>query len=160
MRLSKPSQLFLGGLIVAGLIYGAGQLIGFKTESGVIDHDAKAKLSALEEECRTKGDVYDAAYYDFMVNIEHKTDPQIREALAQIHLSSACAEWVRLLDQTRSSKDKAKIRSSEQTGVWSQYVEQWTLPTAAVVLGFAALPWLWYFLLRRIRELRDAILGK
>jgi hypothetical protein len=31
---------------------------------------------------------------------------------------------------------------------------------AALVIGFSALPWLWFFLLRRIRELRDAIVGK
>lgn len=31
---------------------------------------------------------------------------------------------------------------------------------AAFIMVLSALPWLWYFLLRRIRELRDAILGK
>jgi hypothetical protein len=31
---------------------------------------------------------------------------------------------------------------------------------AAAIMGVSALPWLWYFLLRRIRELRDVIVGK
>jgi hypothetical protein len=31
---------------------------------------------------------------------------------------------------------------------------------AAVIVGVSALPWLWYFLLRKIRELEDVIAGK
>ena len=36
----------------------------------------------------------------------------------------------------------------------------WPLSAALLVLGFSAMPWLWYFLLRRIAELRAAISGK
>lgn len=34
------------------------------------------------------------------------------------------------------------------------------LPIAVGLFLLSALPWCWYFLLRRIRELREAILGK
>ncbi len=37
---------------------------------------------------------------------------------------------------------------------------EWPLPISIIVLAAAALPWLWYFLLRRIAELRAAISGK
>jgi hypothetical protein len=38
--------------------------------------------------------------------------------------------------------------------------ETWPIPAALVLLGIGATPWLWYFLLRRIAELRSAIAGK
>lgn len=38
--------------------------------------------------------------------------------------------------------------------------ERWPYVLAAGVLVFSGVPWAWYFLLRRIRELRDAISGK
>ena len=38
--------------------------------------------------------------------------------------------------------------------------DYWTRRVAVVMLAMLATPWLWYFLLRRIAELRVAILGK
>lgn len=37
--------------------------------------------------------------------------------------------------------------------------ESWPVPAAIAVFIFSCVPWAWYFLLRRIRELRDAIAG-
>ena len=37
---------------------------------------------------------------------------------------------------------------------------QWPVPAAFILLIAGAVPWLWYFLLRRIAELRSAIGGK
>ena len=36
----------------------------------------------------------------------------------------------------------------------------WTYPLAILVFLLAAVPWAWYFFLRRVAELRDAIVGK
>lgn len=33
-------------------------------------------------------------------------------------------------------------------------------PIAAAIVITSAIPWLWYFLLRRLRELREAVVGK
>jgi hypothetical protein len=38
--------------------------------------------------------------------------------------------------------------------------ESWPTPVAVAILFFSCVPWVWYFLLRRISELRDAIIGK
>lgn len=45
-----------------------------------------------------------------------------------------------------------------QEEIWSS--SEWLFFLAALVLLLSAIPWAWYFLLRRIRELRDAITGK
>jgi hypothetical protein len=36
----------------------------------------------------------------------------------------------------------------------------WPYTLAAAIAGVLALPWCWYFFLRRVKELREAILGK
>ena len=38
--------------------------------------------------------------------------------------------------------------------------KQWPAPIAVVIGGVLAMPWSWHFLLRRVRELRDAIIGR
>lgn len=38
--------------------------------------------------------------------------------------------------------------------------KQWPVRVSAGVGGLLAVPWIWYFLLRRIRELREAIVGR
>lgn len=35
----------------------------------------------------------------------------------------------------------------------------WPFILAVAVFGVLAVPWLWYFLLRRLREIRDALVG-
>ena len=46
---------------------------------------------------------------------------------------------------------------NEQRALWRW--ERLT-PLAVGIGGVLALPWAWYFVLRRVRELRDAIMGK
>jgi hypothetical protein len=36
----------------------------------------------------------------------------------------------------------------------------WPLPIAVAIILLSAVPWMWYFFLRRVRELRDAVAGK
>lgn len=36
---------------------------------------------------------------------------------------------------------------------------KWPIPVGLGVMVFSALPWAWYFLLKRVRELRDVIVG-
>ena len=60
-------------------------------------------------------------------------------------------------------------RSSPNVGVQAEIVttqraiwrwERWPYAAATLVALLSGLPWAWYFLLRRIRELRDVIAGK
>jgi len=59
--------------------------------------------------------------------------------------------------------------SSSSVGIQAQIVSAqkklqsstgWPYVLAAVVLIISFVPWAWYFFLRRIRELRDAVSGK
>ena len=47
-------------------------------------------------------------------------------------------------------------RAQRQLLTW----QQWPIPIAFLVVVAFGLPWAWCFLLRRIRELREALLGK
>lgn len=52
---------------------------------------------------------------------------------------------------------QAKIASKQ---LKAKYSKDEFIPFACVVLFLSALPWMWYFLLRRIEELRISIIGK
>lgn len=66
-----------------------------------------------------------------------------------------------LIGLDRSSEPLVGIQAdivAAQRKVWKS--KEGPYLAAAVVLVLAGIPWVWYFLLRRIRELRDAIAGK
>ncbi len=48
--------------------------------------------------------------------------------------------------------------ASAQHELWQW--EQWPISVGLPITVFFALPWVWYFLLRRVRELREALIGK
>lgn len=63
----------------------------------------------------------------------------------------------------------AELGVNDVVGVQKEIVIAWSnsertfhnaIIVAAIVFGFFAVPYAWYFLLRRIRELRDAIAGR
>lgn len=47
---------------------------------------------------------------------------------------------------------------SAQESIWNS--EYWAAVVPFSILIFSLLPWLWYFLLQRIRELSNAVMGK
>lgn len=68
----------------------------------------------------------------------------------------ACEKWVHLMSQTGSWDDPTDLPSGRAVFL-PQYADEWATPVAAIVLVLSALPWRWYFILRRICELREAI---
>lgn len=92
-------------------------------------------------------------------------------------LESACAEESKRemakfpkLTLLCEANELARLEhASKSVGIQSQIVNayrdsqrsgEWPYVLAIVVAFLAAMPWTWYFLLRRIAELRDAIVGK
>jgi hypothetical protein len=50
-------------------------------------------------------------------------------------------------------------RAQRQQTRWQEW-QTWLIPAGLIILVVSGLPWSWYFLLRRIRELSAAISGK
>lgn len=83
-----------------------------------------------------------------------------RNKLESGRLTLICdAEWLASTERDSEALVGIQARLATEDRRLSDY-ERWPYVLAAGVLAFSGVPWAWYFLLRRIRELRDAIIGK
>ena len=131
MRLEKPTIILLGGVLTATLVFGIGKANIYRL---------KKNLRNLQTECIEEGNKEALVKSFGGVLICDPMDLYLSESSKNPHVGI-----------------QAKLVAAQKDVLKS---EDWFLPVAIVVLVISALPWLWYFLLRRIRELRDAILGK
>ena len=142
MGISAQARIFLAGVVVALVIAGVGKLLTHETRPTASALDSDSRLRALATECKNTGNIFDAMALHYGGVNEDGTSTQV---------SGPCKNLVNLWDQIEPYR-------SEPPAV--DRVADWAIPVAALVLLFSALPWLWYFILRRIRELHDAIVGK
>lgn len=75
-------------------------------------------------------------------------------------------DWVLVCDADSLLKDSSSfVKGSIQAKIVQAYnnsrsSRKWPYVVATFVFVLSAVPWTWYFLLRRIREIRDAVAGK
>jgi hypothetical protein len=128
--MDKPAKMLLGGTICAAVV----AAVGFTNT-----HRLESKLRNLEVECVEEGK---------------------RKKLESGRLTLICdAEWLAVAERDSEALVGIQARLAAVKREVSGF-ERWLYVLAVGVLGFSGVPWAWYFLLRRIRELRDAIIGK
>ncbi len=130
-RLEKPTIILLGGVLAAALAFGIGKANTYRLETN---------LRNLQTECTEEGKKETLAKSFGGVLICDPMDLYLSESSKNLHVGI-----------------QAKVVAAQKDVLRS---EDWVLPVAIALLAISALPWFWYFLLRRIRELRDAILRK
>ena len=128
-----PTKIVALGVVLAALVIGGGKLNS---------HRIELKLRDLQADCHAEARQEDA-----------------------MSPKSTGGHWETICDpeelEDLSLKETVGIQAQQLTALRElQASESWPIPTAIGVLFFSALPWVWYFLLRRIRELHDAITGK
>lgn len=131
--MDKPTKALIGGVICAVLVITGGIANNYWIES---------KVRSLEAECArplagTDMKPLQSGQHHFVPTCDFKT--------------------LLLLEQGGLQGIQAEIVATQRQTSVSEY---WTYIGALAVFLLSAIPWLWYFLLRRIRELREAILGK
>jgi hypothetical protein len=132
MPLSKPAQVFLIGVVVAILSYGVGLFM---------IRNAESELRDARSECEKR---------DFYADLAEKYGGRI-----------VCdpVELLKIENPARPSQGNAARLLAAYKALEER--ERWPLlAIAGIILGLAAIPWLWYFILRRVRELSKAVLGK
>lgn len=127
--METPIKILVIGATVSGLI----ALSGFSYERHL-----DSKVSALEAKCIEEG----------------KSEKTLAAGFSGILLCNA-AELHRL-DNGESKGIQAEIVAAQREVIYSN---DWYYGLAAGLLLLSATPYAWYFLLRRIRELRNAIVG-
>jgi hypothetical protein len=173
--MNKPSKIFLAGLIVAGIVWTAGTVDSKKLErmeanlqAVCISQTAKGRANLAKQQDRSLVGLSDEALIalanqrglnphdlfqqrDAQVDVVPVEDlylpPELvcdgaeLQSAGPAYLASYQSELLAAHEATTSSKP-------------------WPNLIALVLLAIGATPWLWYFLLRRIAELRSAISGK
>jgi len=136
--MGKPMKILIVGLALGVAVAG----------SGVVNtHRLQAKLDELRTICIAEGE---------------------KEAMVPGNYAALAAKYggKSLCDPVELSHSNS---GSEPSGVQGQLVkthhellgsEQWPILLGATITLLLAVPWIWYFLLRRIKEIREAITGK
>ena len=129
--MDKATKILLGGIVTAILVVGVGYMNLVKSKSELSDLVAQCQSMNTRASVPKDKDGWESA--PLVCNPE---DLSIFESQVGI---------------------QAKIVDTQRHG------EKWFEQAMLVAIGVAILsgiPWAWYFLLRRVRELRDAISGK
>jgi hypothetical protein len=129
--MDKPTKILLGGIVCAGMIASGQMFYNRSLENKVNQLKAECIAEDMAEREKTPG------------KGQTVCDAEELEGVVEVKGQGVQAKLV------YAYRDLQREKSSSRFFLF-----------AAVVVGVSALPWLWYFLLRRIRELRDVIVGK
>ncbi len=143
--LLRPTKLLFAGIAGSALVVSAGLLNHVRLHRLVASTEVKLpSLKATADEC-FQG--YENAWRRKELELTGKPARGLPVDKASEWLER-CPEYNQaetLIEQARADDRRSQI--------WTQRI------AIAVLVGLSA-PWLWYFFLRRIVELRGAILGK
>jgi len=133
--LDKPTTVLLVGGLAGALTYGLGQMNTHRLERRVQELQ-RACVAERDAEARKSG-----AF----------------SSLANIFWGKALCDPVELAKSGGHEGIQGQVAAAELEVLrWAD----WPLIVGIAILLACSLPWLWYFFLRRIRELREAIFGK
>ena len=134
-RLTNPSKVLLIGFVLAGSMACAGYALTYRDDARVERAVAACKADDLAT----------------------ATDPSTKKEF-QFTLLCEPSEFYGHMSDAWVSPQKEVRDAIAERGANSGPVILYFL---AFVTAFgAALPWAWYFLLRRLRELREAVIGR
>jgi hypothetical protein len=134
-NLDKPAKILISVIFVGALIYGLGEMNKFRLERKVQELQ-RACVAETEAEAKKQGTV---------------------SALTSIFSGKATCDPVELAKSDGYSGVQGQLAAAERDVLrWAN----WPQISGIAVSLMCCFPWLWYFFLRRIRELREAIAGK
>ncbi len=136
--MDKPTKLLIAGLALGGAI-AAGGFIN--------THRLQAKLEELRTACIAEGEK-EAAVSGSNAALAAKYGGKL--LCDPIELSRSNSSSERPGPQEQLVKTQHELRGSEQLPIF----------VGAAIALLLAVPWTWYFLLRRLKEIREAITGK
>jgi hypothetical protein len=133
--LDKPAKILIAGVLASALAYGLGQMNTRRLERRVQELQT-ACVAEQEAEAKKQGTL---------------------SALTTIFTGRMSCDPIELAKSSNSVGIQGQLARAElELSRWGN----WPLVVCTVTLLISSAPWLWYFFLRRIRELREAILGR
>ena len=133
--MDKPAKILIGGIIAGALTFGLGEMNTLRLERRVQELQ-RACFAETEAEAKKQGAL---------------------SALASIFSGKMTCDPVELARSESYPGIQGQLAAAERDVLrWAN----WPRISAIAIPLVCSLPWLWYFFLRRIRELHEAILGK
>ena len=133
--MDKPAKILIGGIFAGALLFGLGEMNTFRLERRVQELQ-RACVAETEAAAKKQGTL---------------------SALASIFSGKATCDPVELARSDGYPGIQGQLAAAERDALrWAN----WPQVSAIAISLMCCFPWLWYFFLRRIRELREAILGK
>jgi hypothetical protein len=133
--LDKSARILIGGIFAGALVYGLGEMNTFRLERRVQELQ-RACVAETEAEAKKQGTL---------------------SALTSIFSGKTTCDPVELARSDGYPGIQGQLAAAERDVLrWAN----WPQISGIAISLLCSLPWLWYFFLRRIRELREAILGK
>jgi hypothetical protein len=133
--LDKPAKILIGGIIAGALIYGLGEMNTLRLERRVQELQ-RACVAETEAEAKKQGAL---------------------SALAGIFTGKMTCDPLELARSNSYPGIQGQLAAAQRDVLrWAS----WPQISGIAIPLMCSLPWLWYFSLRRIRELREAIVGK
>jgi hypothetical protein len=133
--LDRPAKILIGGIIAGALIFGLGEMNTLRLELRVQELQ-RACVAESEAEAKKQGAL---------------------SALASIFSGKMTCDPVELARADSYPGIQGQLAAAERDVLrWAN----WPPISGIAIPLLCSLPWLWYFFLRRIRELREAIVGK
>jgi hypothetical protein len=133
--LDKPTKILIVGIFAGALTYGLGQ---------VNTHRLERRVQELQRACVAEGEADAKRPGPFSV-------------LTNIFGGKPLCDPVELARSGSHAGIQGQLATAELEVLrWAN----WPLIACIAIQLTCTVPWLWYFFLRRIRELREAIVGK
>lgn len=134
-HLDKPTKVIIGGILAGALVYALGELN---------THRLKERVRELQKACVAE-------------NEAGERKQGALSALAGLFMAKATCDPAELVRGDGYAGIQEHLATTERE---VQHWDKWSSIAAIGIAVMSCLPWLWYFFLRRIRELREAIIGK
>ena len=134
-NLDKPTKIIICGIFAGALVYGLGEMNTLRLERRVQELQ-RVCVAETEAEAKKQG-----AF----------------SSLANIFSGKATCDPVELARSDGYVGIQGQLAAAERDALrWAN----WPTILAIAIWSGCSLPWVWYFFLRRVRELREAIVGK
>jgi hypothetical protein len=178
--ISKPIKIFFAGAACAALIAAAGfsntyrlelklHKLESECEKGTHDKSEQARLGTL---ANVTVSFADGASHIYEGVPDGVTPDQVEQRAIKDFGGKKVTHLDRVIVKTAPFEvcdAKSLVGTEEYKGIQAQIVQaqndagsakEWPYFIALLVLLFSAIPWGWYFLLRRVQEIRNVIVGK
>lgn len=165
--MDKPTKALILGVVVGALAAGVGLTNSHRLERKVQELQTRC-VEEREKEAKTPEPSFD----EFMARRGYSAVPPPPPGFVleekEDKTPGQAIDFKPICDPVELGRFNGKLVGTQEELAsaqrelwqWNRHWKRWPISGGLAITVFFALPWVWYFLLRRVRELREALIGK